>query len=206
MNLIIHIVFHPRVSTLFIIYLTSSITCGFLSSHKPIDVEEGPVLGQGSFAYVRQGSIRNIDTQSSCSSRNLRNHADESMDCDGISEDEMDDGTLPELNAGNYYAVKKLRQDLSDSRRVHGAIDLAREAQFLMALSHPHIVGFNGVGNDPGTSDFFILIEKLNKTLTSEIALWRAQSAYLDKNAMNIKIVDYAHKIASALAYLHGKK
>lgn len=167
------------------------------------------MLGQGSFAYVRQGSIRYIDTQSSCSSRNLRNHGDESMrsmDCDGNYEDEIDDGTFTELNPGNYYAVKKLRQDLSDSRRVHGAIDLAREAQFLMALSHPNIVGFNGVGNDPGTSGFFILIEKLNKTLTSEIALWRVQSAYLDKNAMNIKIVDYGHKIASALAYLHSKK
>ena len=164
------------------------------------------MLGQGAFAYVRQGSIRHIDTRSSCSSRNVGSHGKESTNCAGDQEDEVDDGTLTELNPGNYYAVKKLRQDLSDSRRVHGAIDLAREAQFLMALSHPNIVSFNGLGDAPGTSGFFILIEKLNKTLTSEILLWKAQSAYLDKIAMNLKIVGYAHKIASALAYLHSKK
>lgn len=48
------------------------------------------------------------------------------------------------------YALKRIRSDLSDSMLYTGVIDLAKEAIFLAALSHPNIVKLHSAANNPG--------------------------------------------------------
>ena len=68
------------------------------------------------------------------------------------------------------FAVKQIRQSLSDSAKCCAAIDLAKEARFLMALSkHPNIVSLRSTGERPSSRDYFIVIEKLETTFDTII-------------------------------------
>ena len=119
-----------------------------------------------------------------------------------------------------YYAMKKLRPDLSKSRAKSGAIDLAVEAQFLASLSHRNIVQLGGIGDDPGSKDFFLMVERLETTLSSEITLWKREQQTINANRLNdsrsriqdslqnhlLNRMKHAHDLASAMSYLHEKR
>lgn len=119
-----------------------------------------------------------------------------------------------------YYAMKKLRPDLSKSRAKSGAIDLAVEAQFLASLSHRNIVQLGGIGDDPGSKDFFLMVERLETTLSSEITLWKREQQTINTNRLNdsrsriqdslqnhlLNRMKHAHDLASAMSYLHEKR
>ena len=119
-----------------------------------------------------------------------------------------------------YYAMKKLRPDLSKSSAKSGAIDLAVEAQFLASLSHRNIVQLGGIGDDPGSKDFFLMVERLETTLSSEITLWKHEQQTINANRLNdsrsriqdslqnhlLNRMKHAHDLASAMSYLHEKR
>ena len=97
------------------------------------------------------------------------------------------------------------------------AIDLAVEAQFLTSLSHQHIVSIEGVGDEPGSKNFFIIIERLDRTLSEQIRMWKTDARSIAKTMDRSKLkltlasrmsarIGYAKDLSSALAYLHEKK
>jgi len=122
----------------------------------------------------------------------------------------------------NKYAVKTLRNDLQGETKLSGAVDLAHEAQFLSRLSHPHIVKLRGSGGDPGSHDFFIIVDRVRSTLSDAIKTLRRQrerlkldgicrnGVRLDKKGKAAELqrdfdrrVDITRQLASALQYLH---
>lgn len=189
------------------------------------DVHVGDVLGTGSFNHVRElrkpvgkkGERRDSISSSFTYSTSISSstHASEtviSIPTESIVED-------PDKS---YYAVKKLRDDLSGSKNKNGAIDLAIEAQFLKVCNHPHIVNCYGVGRTPGSRDFFIIIEKLDRTLDAEIRSWAYQRDIVsrsggcnyisNKSARKAKIrqlfqsrISAAHQVSSSIKFLHDK-
>ena len=113
------------------------------------------------------------------------------------------------------YAIKKLKPDLQGTVRVSGAVDLCVEALFLSRLSHPHIVSFHGSGGTPGSSDFFIIIGQVQRTLQSEIKTWKRQKDgmnqnFRDRKERQLSVKTEFHKrltvalqLACGLTYLH---
>ena len=97
------------------------------------------------------------------------------------------------------------------------AIDLAVEAQFLTSLSHQHIVSLEGVGDEPGSKNFFIIIQRLDRTLTEQIQMWKVDTNRITRTMDRSKVkltlasrmsmrIGYAKDLSCALAYLHEKK
>jgi serine/threonine protein kinase len=133
-----------------------------------IDVEVGRTLGKGRFAEVK--SISKL----SSTSDSERIEKGESNDI--VPMMRLDRNNFPSSSRNNSllsdkdskyqrYALKELRGSLSNSTRFVGAIDLAKEARFLLALSHhPNIVSLHYTGKDPGSRDYFIVIEELETT------------------------------------------
>jgi serine/threonine protein kinase len=185
------------------------------------DIEEGPELGRGCFSNVRevksQRSLHSIHSQ-----RSFQIECDDEEGLSSKSQVSTEfDAATDQPSRSYYYAVKKLRKDLSESNRMNGAIDLAVEAQFLTSLSHKNIVNLEGVGDNPGSKEFFIIVEKLDRTLTTEITAWKRQHRYIKEgniprprnksvkdmiNAQLDSILVHAYDLSSALAYLHTKK
>eukprot|EP00557_Chaetoceros_sp_GSL56_P006791 CAMPEP_0176494728 /NCGR_PEP_ID=MMETSP0200_2-20121128/10267_1 /TAXON_ID=947934 /ORGANISM="Chaetoceros sp., Strain GSL56" /LENGTH=249 /DNA_ID=CAMNT_0017892537 /DNA_START=23 /DNA_END=772 /DNA_ORIENTATION=- len=121
------------------------------------------------------------------------------------------------------YVIKTVRKDLPEELEVCGIMDLAVEAQFLQTLSHPNIVALHGVGDEPGNKDFFIMIDRIDRTLGYELDNW-----FLSKQRMKDRVahggrqkreeykiksqrfmerrVAVAYQLTSALKYLHSKK
>jgi len=130
------------------------------------------------------------------------------------------DPSVDATSISYYYAIKKLRGDLSSSNRKSGAIDLAVEAQLLTSLSHNNIISLEGVGDNPGSKDFFLIIEKLDRTLSNEIKTWKNKQKLLKEGQISCTknqtlkemqkahldhILVHAYHLSSALAYLHTK-
>jgi hypothetical protein len=71
------------------------------------------------------------------------------------------------------YAVKRLREDFAErKRKFSAAIDLAVEAKFLAALTHPNIVRIRGTVDKPGRNSFMIVMDCLTLTLREKIEVW----------------------------------
>ena len=118
-------------------------------------------------------------------------------------------------SSSQNYAIKKLREDIPDSMQACGRIDLAVEAQFLKTLSHPNIVSLRGVGEEPGNKDFFLILERIERTLATELHKWRVQKyrmkswRLLDRSEHSLFVDDriaVARQLTGALKYLHDKK
>lgn len=177
-----------------------------------LDIEEGPELGKGSYSNVRE--VRRFHSQRSLSiSHSTASVSERSLQSASTV---FDPNTDPESRS-YYYAVKKVRQDLTGSGRKHAAIDLAVEAQFLTSLSHQHIVSIEGVGDEPGSKNFFIIIERLDRTLTEQIQMWKVDTHRITRTMDGSKVkltlasrmsmrIGYAKDLSCALAYLHEKK
>jgi serine/threonine protein kinase len=114
-------------------------------------------------------------------------------------------------------ALKQARTDIPGKEaKACARIDLAVEAQFLQTLSHPNIVSLHGLGEEPGNKDFFIIIERIDRTLGREIYYWRSHLSSIQtlpkregKNELKLFMEDrigYALQLTCALKYLHSKK
>lgn len=169
-------------------------------------VEVGNVLGMGCFSSVQE--FKGLRVKQS-STRSLPSELSET------------EGSSTKMSDRKYfYAVKRLRDDLSKALHEAGARDLAIEAQFLTSLSHPNIVSLQAHGDDPGSKGFFIIIERVERTLAEEIRSWKyrrllnetrcsAENGGTKKKLKNLllndRILPFALDITSALSYLHGK-
>jgi serine/threonine protein kinase len=118
--------------------------------------------------------------------------------------------------------MKHLRKDLLSKRAKfnQAATDLVLEAQFLARIDHPHIIKLRGwsaegiAGFGDGNHDgFFIVMDRLDRTLSCQIQNWKEQQEYSRTTAKSRRGVvthyqqklRYASEIASALQYLHER-
>lgn len=142
-----------------------------------------------------------------------------------------------EAQSRKQYVMKHLRRDLLQNRRkfVHAAGDLVLEAMYLSRLHHPNIIELKGcaVGGPSAYGDnrhdgFFLILERLDCTLSQRIQDWRNRSgsgvrsspyntgagtegATRDNSIYSNHLTDFehkldiAHQVAEALAYLHSR-
>jgi serine/threonine protein kinase len=98
-----------------------------------------------------------------------------------------------------------------------GNVDIAMEAKYLSSLYHRNIIELAAVSSSaPCTRKFFLVLERMEETLTSRLKTW------MDRERMNqgimacfggarrteqlyVERVEAAYDIASALYYLHTK-
>lgn len=83
------------------------------------------------------------------------------------------------------YAVKHLRPVLLEKynveKYIQAATDLAMEAEFLNSLSDPNIIKLRGIsfagpgGFSHGPKGYFIILDRLDETLTDRIKRWKKQ-------------------------------
>jgi serine/threonine protein kinase len=112
------------------------------------------------------------------------------------------------------YALKCLKPELLEKSTpkvfLEAATDLVMEAKFLSKLNHPNILKLQGLAAGwesafaNGQYDsFFILVDRLEDTLTERIKRWR-KGEYPEENTLENK-VHVALQVASALSYLHDR-
>jgi serine/threonine protein kinase len=129
----------------------------------------------------------------------------------------------PKQQKCQQYVVKHLRRDLLTDRKkfIHAAGDLVMEAMYLSKLNHPNIIKLRGcaVGGSSAYSDgkhdgFFIVLDRLDSTLSQKIQEWKQyghQQQHQQQLIYSNRLIDFrdkldiAYQIASALEYLHGK-
>ena len=75
--------------------------------------------------------------------------------------------------ASSKYVVKKIRYDLSKSSRNDAALSLSIEAKVLAAISHPNIISLYCLGDNPGCTEFFLVIDRLETDLAQQIDRWK---------------------------------
>lgn len=78
------------------------------------------------------------------------------------------------LDRNKKYVVKRLCTDNPDKITfLKGVVDLAMEAKFLSALNHINVIKMYGVSCDgPFAEGFFIVLERMEETLTKRIKKW----------------------------------
>ena len=171
-------------------------------------MEEGLRIGRG--AYNDVVAVRRLSNAGSNPS--LKSTAASSIN--------SEDFTSP-VSRSYYYAMKKLRSDIQETKKMNSAVvDLAVEAQYLQSLSHPHIVNLEGLGDRPGSKDFFLILERLECTLSQQIVAWKNKlrlfhqgyirpKNFTKEEYLNIcfnQRISFANDVSSALSYLHSKK
>jgi serine/threonine protein kinase len=173
------------------------------------DVQAGQLIGSGGFSNILE--VRTLKPRS------------DSVDTVATAETEASAWSLHSQESipeqYQHYALKKIRTDLPDSMEACGRIDLAVEAQFLTTLQHPNIVSFYGAGEEPGNRNFFIIMERIDRTLGSELDTWRIHKERLNqRSGLSVRdkmgaLTDFynariaiAYQLTSALTYLHHKK
>mmetsp|Transcript_26687 Transcript_26687/g.45420 ORF Transcript_26687/g.45420 Transcript_26687/m.45420 type:complete len:495 (+) Transcript_26687:105-1589(+) len=105
---------------------------------------------------------------------------------------ERREATARSVNYGAKYVMKCLKDELEHSEDedlfIEAAQDIAHEAEMLAAVSHPNIVKLHGVIANrhdaflDGASSFFIILERLESTLSDRIEVWAKE-----KNSFNPK-------------------
>jgi serine/threonine protein kinase len=218
-------------STCLILYLFAV----FLHCIGRLDIDTGPRIGKGGFSDIievknlkyRSGSIESEASAQTCDTQD-----DSASGCASVDSGFMTSESLIMSTYSNqvyadskprqHFVLKTVRKDLPGNKEACGRLDLAIEAQFLQTLSHPNIVSLHGFGEEPGDPCFFIVIERIDRTLGNELGNW-----LMNKQRMKLKVFrgtiskkehkDYsqhsiskclavAYQLTSALKYLHRKK
>lgn len=117
------------------------------------------------------------------------------------------------------YVMKRLHDKSKSNEEsfVSGIVDLATEASFLSVLRHPNIIALRATANKaPYDGDFFLILDKLDYTLTTELQNWKKHGGHNSKGWMgrgvtatkSLRRLQYqvAHDVADALNYMHGMK
>lgn len=203
------------------------------------EVVLGEIIGRGGFSFVHE--IRDVQLQEIYDTGNEEAASRASFAAAFDASPDDDDGgggassssTMPNDNNNNHkkpnrtsrqlYVLKTLRPDLPEDEHNKGIIDLAVEAQFLAALSHPHILSLRGHANsDPLESRYFVILDRLVSTLDGKLKVWRRDVGInmgywfgpcfgycCGRNHVLHRIwterFEVARDIASALEYLHGQ-
>jgi len=117
------------------------------------------------------------------------------------------------------YVMKRISiESLSKVTFLKATVDLAMETSFLASLEHPHLIRMYGVSTDgPFAEGYFIILERVNETLTKRIKKWMdvdrqckgitgvftGSKKKLQK--MQSERIAAALDMATGTAYLHGK-
>jgi serine/threonine protein kinase len=118
------------------------------------------------------------------------------------------------LGNGKVVARKGLKESIKTNRRAfkQGAVDMVTEAKLLNALSHPNILGLEGVSTDNfrdsylNGETFYLYLELLSGDVKERFERWeytketKTISTHLLKRLETIAL-----PIAKALAYLHER-
>mmetsp|Transcript_25427 Transcript_25427/g.54695 ORF Transcript_25427/g.54695 Transcript_25427/m.54695 type:complete len:513 (+) Transcript_25427:43-1581(+) len=137
------------------------------------EVVLGDIIGRGGFSFVHE--IKYVKLQEIYDTGNeeavSRAEFASTFDTSG------DNGTSNNISnkpPAQQFVLKTLRPDLPEDEHNKGIIDLAVEAQFLAALSHPHILSLRGHANsDPLESRYFVILDRLVSTLDHKLKVWR---------------------------------
>jgi serine/threonine protein kinase len=153
------------------------------------------------------------------------NNQKDGDDRNGPSRDECNAATLPRTRPPRYV-VKHLRPNLATKRSykvfLHAAADLRMEYEILSRLSHPNIVQLRG-GADMATAGsgspsqpiedegYFLLLERLNETLSRRIHSWKRLETSNPKQCTSnppfyLEKLRFARDLASALSYIHEQR
>lgn len=129
------------------------------------DVKAGSVIGKGTFGQIR--SLTSLPNEISFTQMSSENSS--SSMCN-LEETEIRSDSRSDLPLPQKYVLKEIRgsiaNDCNEATFDAAAIDLVKESRFLQLLSHhENIIGFYCTGGCEGSRDFFILIEKIEKTL-----------------------------------------
>jgi len=150
------------------------------------DIEVGDILGKGAF-----GKIEAIQS--------IKHHypsADSAENCSHESSHEGD-------RDGNKV-IKRLKSSLKKSTRDIAAKDLALESRFLHKFNHPNIIKLCGEGSNPGSLNFFLVLERIEKTLSHQILQWRHDEYIRNQNQTNqMQQLSILQDISSAMTYIH---
>jgi len=127
----------------------------------------GEIIGKGGFSFVHE--IKHVKLQEiyDTGAEEAKVRAEFAQT---INDEINNEGT----NTNTKFVLKTLRPDLPEDEHNKGIIDLAVEAQFLSALSHPHILSLRGHANsDPLESRYFVILDRLISTLDHKLKVWR---------------------------------
>jgi len=182
------------------------------------DVVLGDIIGRGGFSFVHE--IKYVTLQDIY---DTGNEEAASRAAFAATYDTTGDANGNNKPPAQQFVLKTLRPDLPEDEHNKGIIDLAVEAQFLAALSHPHILTLRGHANsDPLESRYFVILDRLVSTLDHKLKLWRKDVGinmgywfgpcfgYCCGSPHVIHRIwmerfTVARDIASALEYLHGQ-
>jgi len=109
------------------------------------------------------------------------------------------------------YVIKRLRDDLEEKKLIAGTKDLLIEANLLSSLNHPNIIQLkacavlNAITDLTKPQNFFLILDKLNFTLTQLISQWQKDKAnhIHTPHVFNTKI-SILKRVTNAMAFLHS--
>jgi serine/threonine protein kinase len=130
-----------------------------------------------------------------------------------------------EIKNDRRYVVKTLQSHtcFKDAQTyIHGVVDLAMEARFLLMLTHPHIIAMKGMASkscvflseDEEKKDqpFFLMLDKLSELLPQRLIRWKKQEPKLKflldrrgrkERSLWLERLGVVNDVACALQYLH---
>lgn len=126
--------------------------------------------------------------------------------------------SLESTGSCDSFAVKTLRKSLDNTEMMHGAVDLAKEAKWLSVLSHRNIISLHCAGETPGSVNYFLVIERLEYTLSDAIGRWQRQNDSLFfcglprtqvKQSIQRSIgtrISILYEATAGIKYIHEKK
>mmetsp|Transcript_34937 Transcript_34937/g.80796 ORF Transcript_34937/g.80796 Transcript_34937/m.80796 type:complete len:218 (-) Transcript_34937:630-1283(-) len=178
------------------------------------EIKLGKSLGKGSFCIVYEITGFNLVNEKKHDERTIIDQDKHHL----WPKRPTTDTTLDNKEAV-VYALKKLRQDLTDENRLNGISDLEKEVYFLSTICHPNIISMRGMINRETLNDSYSLImDRLHDTLEDRLKKWsfkkktlvgfggrfKKKTAEIDRLWFDRMVV--ACDITSALSFLHTQK
>mmetsp|Transcript_17088 Transcript_17088/g.39510 ORF Transcript_17088/g.39510 Transcript_17088/m.39510 type:complete len:366 (+) Transcript_17088:46-1143(+) len=169
------------------------------------EIELGEKLGSGAFSHVYEvKSFQHCTSERNCKIKCSHQQAREQM--------------TQSAEDGGRYAIKFLKKMLLKGNKYQFGIaarNLEEEARVLSSLDHPNILkirgwaanGFNAYFDTKRHDGYFILMDRLEKTLSKRIEEWKSLAfPYKElRKKLLLEQLMIAHDIAHALEYLHEK-
>eukprot|EP00814_Leptocylindrus_danicus_P004018 CAMPEP_0116005404 /NCGR_PEP_ID=MMETSP0321-20121206/1147_1 /TAXON_ID=163516 /ORGANISM="Leptocylindrus danicus var. danicus, Strain B650" /LENGTH=516 /DNA_ID=CAMNT_0003473829 /DNA_START=167 /DNA_END=1717 /DNA_ORIENTATION=- len=192
----------------------------------------------------RTESVATSQTTFPCSDIEDTDESNEPPSASEITQSSRVEMSLFAIRKGDArYAIKKIKDEIYDFARaiddnddekfssafarmearkkrdkfMSATLDLAVEAQYLAALSHPNLIKMRGVAScDPFSGNYFLILDRLYGTLDDKIQEWknRIKSSgigCIGKNKEDIKDIwlerlNASYGLAAALKHLHSHK